>query len=181
MTDIVPRVLERLTHPYKERGLTHDRLKGLLRYDPITGLFVWLVSKTPNGVPGEVAGSKNKANGYIYIGIDGKIYLAHYLAWFYQMGEWPSHEVDHRDLRHDNNKWVNLRPATPVQNCMNRPKRADSKNPYKGIRKKGNRWQACISINKKRKLLGTFATAEDAHQAYAAAARAHYGEFARAA
>lgn len=165
---------------YKNRGLTLERLKSLLSYDSTSGYFKWGVSRGMVKA-GQIAGSTNRSNGYVYIGIDGNIYLAHYLAWFYQTGQWPSDEIDHRDLNHSNNRWKNLREATPQQNCANRPKRADSKNPYKGISRKGAKWRAQIVLGGKRRSLGYFATAELAHNAYMEAAKLVHGEFARAA
>ena len=59
-------------------------------------------------------------HGYTVIRFRGKLYLAHRLAWFYMTGEWPREQIDHKDGVRLNNKWDNLREATPGQNNMNR-------------------------------------------------------------
>lgn len=49
--------------------------------------------------------------------------------------------------------------------------------PYKGVRASGyGTWLACLTVDKKRKNLGTFKTEEGAARAYNAAVREAYGE-----
>lgn len=165
---------------YKSRGLTHARLSGLLSYEGSSGLLRWLTRMGPRK-SGSIAGHLNKSMGYVFVGIDGEIYLAHLLIWFLKTGQWPQVQIDHRDLDKSNNGWGNLREASHSQNCANRPKRCDSQQPYKGVRKKGRKWRAFVSKNGKRVSLGYFESAEDAAAAYSAAAKRLHGEFARAA
>jgi hypothetical protein len=179
MTDFIPRVVD-ISHPYKGRGLTPDRVRELLDYDQDTGILRWKVRSGPRPA-GSIAGSINQENGYRYIGVDGCVYLAHCLIFLHVLGRWPTDEVDHGDLNHANNAWTNLREAVPQQNCANRPKRSDSGHPYKGISRKGRKWRAQIVINRRRQSLGYFDTPEAAHEAYVTAAKAVHGEFARAA
>jgi len=74
--------------------LTLARLKEMLNYDPETGLFTWRQRPYPNSRKrvGDVAGSK-KPNGYIYIGLDSRTYLASQLAWFHAHGVWAKGQV----------------------------------------------------------------------------------------
>lgn len=67
--------------------ITIDRFHDRLSYDMETGLFVWKKGRGPVS-EGKVAGRPN-VHGYIRIGLDGRDYLAHRLAWFVVHGECP--------------------------------------------------------------------------------------------
>lgn len=165
--------------------LTQERLRELLFYDPLTGVFSW-VRDQANQHKGERAGYYNDGR-YIRITIDYVSYRAHHLAWFWMTGEWPSKFIDHRDLDKQNNVWANLREATKSQNHANRAQLSTNSSGLKGAHrykagaKYGKPWQAGIGVNGKRINLGHFSTAEEAHAAYCIAAQKYYGEFARAA
>lgn len=150
---------------------TADRVRELLSYDPETGVFRWRIrpyrSKTKlDDPPGFWRGK------YLLIGIDGRQYFAHCLAWNYVTGEWPKTEIDHRDTNPSNNAFSNLREATRSLNNQNRRKAAAC-NPtgFLGVSRKRSRFTARITINSKKQHLGTFATAEEAYSAYVAAKR----------
>lgn len=78
----------------KYETLTHDRLKEMLSYEPLTGVFTWKARPFRNSRKkiGDVAGVE-KGRGYRYIGIDGRQYLGSQLAWFYVHGVWPKGEI----------------------------------------------------------------------------------------
>lgn len=78
------------------------------------------------------------------------------------------------------NRRCNLRVATFSQNSANRGKQRDNSSGFKGVYfyKNDNRWFAQIKVNQKAISLGRFASREEAHNAYAEAARKYYGEFA---
>lgn len=160
-------------------ALTVERLRELLHYDPETGIFTRLVDLGRLARVGMTAGSPNE-RGYIKIRIDGTYYRAHHLAWFYMTGEFPAPgTIDHKDTDGGNNEWENLRKATRSQNQANRK----SCLGLKGARwhKRDKRWISSITVEGQVIHLGRFKTAEEAHAAYATAAREHFGEFARAA
>jgi len=90
--------------------------------------------------------------------------------------------ADHINGNGLDNRRCNIRIATPIQNAGNRGKNKNNSSGYKGVSwcKATGKWQAGISINRKRINLGTtFTTPEDAHEAYKQAAIRHFGEFAR--
>lgn len=88
--------------------------------------------------------------------------------------------VDHINGDCLDNRRSNLRLCTRRENLCNRKRASNSTQPYKGVHKfkRGSRWGASVRCNGIRKLLGGFATAEEAAIAYDAAAIAAFGEFA---
>jgi hypothetical protein len=161
--------------------ITVDEVRKAVAYDPETGIFTRL--DHPGMRPQARARHAGKSAGYISndgywrIKIGPTKFLAHRLAWVLMTGEWPTAQLDHRDLDRSNNRWNNLRLATPSQNITNSPARAAS--GYKGVYRNGRKWRSRVSLNGKFRYLGTFATPEQASDAYLAAAKLLYGEFAR--
>ena len=158
--------------------LTQARLHELLEYDPDTGEFRWLQRPNRRIKKGALAGSIVKRSGYKRIAIDHRTYMAHQLAWFYMTGEWCRPMIDHRDGNRANNCWSNLRSATRSENNANSVPSGNISG-FKGVSSIGGRWHARISKNGRRHALGTYATPQEAHAAYVAAARELFGEFAR--
>lgn len=174
----------------KKPALDQQTLKRLLSYDPETGTFTWLhrndVRPQWNGrYAGKVAGYARTATGgglYWSIRIFDWPFHAGPLAWLYMTGQWPEALIDHRDLNGCNNAWNNLRAATKAQNGANTPLPRTNTSGLKGASlDKNGRWRATIRVNGKQRWLGYYATREEAHAAYMAAAIERSGEFARAA
>ena len=164
----------------RKKPLTLKRLKEALSYDPVTGLFTWLIQCAHRNKPGDVAGSL-QGNGYVTIGIDNGTYLAHRLAWFYMKRKWPPRIIDHRDLCRSNNKWSNLRAATHGQNNRNRPAHRDGSTGLKGVTfvKRSGKYHARIMHNKRLQILGDFDSPLVAAEAYRQAAARLHGDIAR--
>jgi len=91
-------------------------------------------------------------------------------------------EADHKDYDGLNNRRSNLRSATRSQNTQNTRKREGRSysSLYKGVsfHKQSNKFRAQLLIKGKTFHLGEFGSEIDAAQAYDAAARKHFGEFA---
>lgn len=155
--------------------MTSEKLRSRFRYDLETGLFHYRESVPPK-VIGDVAGGSDR---YCRITIDGQKYSAHRLAWLYVYGEWPSRDIDHIDGNKMNNAISNLRLATHGQNMANCPSaQKNNKSGYRGVSFHNSGWfQAFLKVNKTRKYLGTFKTAEEAHEAYRRAHVEAFGEF----
>ena len=155
------------------RMLDSARLRRIVSYDPETGVFTRA---------GKVAGCRQSA-GYTHVRIEGERYLAHRLAWMYVTGEWPDGDIDHANGVRSDNRWVNLRLATRSQNNANMKVNGRNLSGLKGVKfdKRDGRFYAAITIDRKTRRLGGYATAELAHAAYFAAAKEVYGDFARSA
>jgi len=162
--------------------LTAERLRELLHYDPETGVFTRRVAIGRHGRwgVGSPAGSISKHHGYVEVGIEGRGYLAHRLAFLYMLGRWPEPEGEHRDLDKTNNRWSNLREATDWQNKGNRASRADNilglKNVYWSERDR--KWIADVRAKGKR-WWGYFDTPGQAHNAACEVSKKYFGEYAR--
>jgi hypothetical protein len=151
--------------------ITLDELEDLLNYNPNTGIFTNRIDRGYQALAGKPTGSYN-SSGYIVLKIKQERYMAHRLAWFYVTGNWPKDKIDHINGIRDDNKFSNLREATVTQNNANTK-------PSKGYRKRGDTYQAYISINNKFVSLGTFKKEEEAAEAYKKAHRKIHGEFSR--
>lgn len=160
--------------------LTHARLTEVLQYHPTSGVFRWRKTLSNRAIKGARAGTADP-RGYRGIRIDGVRYWEHRLAWFYVHGAWPHHLLDHKNMKRGKNRLPNLRPATHSLNKANRPKQINNTSGAKGVywSNKGRIWCAQIGINNQVKYLGSFTSKRKAAAAYATAARAHFGEYAR--
>lgn len=165
----------------KEEKLSLAYVRSILHYDRVTGVFTWREQRGRVS-PGTPAGTVNHA-GYCIIRIDGCLYQASRLAWFYVKKRWPKHTVDHRDTDPLNNRFANLREATIRQNQWNKSvahcKHLKLKGVFYRARNKRRPYEAQIRLNGQSRYLGSFATRREAAIAYARAARQHFGKFAR--
>lgn len=159
---------------------TQKYLKARLHYDQETGTFT-VVARPGKGVrPGRKLNSIHP-NGYQYIQLGARKYMAHRLAWFYVFGEWPSSDLDHKNLKRADNRIANLRLATRSQNKSNCCAYKNNTSGAKGVYLKAGKWTSCIRVNKKLLHLGTFSSKGDAAAAYEKAVVSVRGEFARTA
>lgn len=151
--------------------LNAERLRELLRYDPETGVFTWLVRTSTCIKVGDVAGTTDTL-GYILIRVDGVRYKAHRLAFLWMTGEWPKDMIDHINGAKGDNRFANLRPATPAENRQNqRRAKSNSQTGLLGVCRHGKRFRATIRIDGRYIHLGTFDTPDQAHETYLAAKR----------
>lgn len=154
--------------------LTQAQLRARLRYDPETGYFFALhsVKQVPAGAR---AGSLSN-KGYWRIKIGNREYSAHRLAWLYVHGEFPSGALDHINRVRDDNRIVNLRPASFVENGQNRGLARNNTSGYTGVtyNRTCRKWQASICVRGKHHHLGLHTSAELAAAAYAEAKKSFH-------
>lgn len=161
------------------KSLPLDELTGLVSYNPETGEFHWAKPR-PNATGGSRAGSVT-AYGYRKISICGRNYLEHRLVWLIMTGSYPEREIDHINGNRGDNRYENLRAATPSQNQANKSMRADNTSGVKGVTwdKSRGKWLAAIHVNGTRISLGRHDDLNDAAEAYRAASIKHFSEFSR--
>lgn len=91
--------------------------------------------------------------------------------------------VDHINGDGMDNRRANLRICSHAENLRNRKIHSNNKCGRKGVSYDPSSsirpWRAKINVDRKRISLGRFACAEDAQEAYRAAAKKYHGEFAR--
>ena len=140
--------------------IKHDRLLELLEYNPDTGIFIWKVNRKRLAKAGSIAGSIN-GKGYIQISVDGKLYLAHRLAWFYCFQEWPENIIDHINGIKSDNRLDNLQDVTQNKNIQKGSQKLSSSG-FRNVRKVCNKYQAHIKVNGKTIHLGMFDSGQEA-------------------
>ena len=170
--------------------LTADYLRTILDYDPETGIFTWkeredAAPQWNSRLAGKRAGTlqpNGRGGNTIVIGINGRTYPAHRLAWLYMTERWPAKIIDHRDGNCINNAFANLREATNSQKKAKDKRRSNNVSGYKGVSRSPSGclkpWTARIQVNGNVHYLGLFDTPEEAHNEYIKAAKKHFGEFA---
>lgn len=149
-----------MPHKRKIKRESHNLsyFKKILRYNPKSGEFTWLVKMSCGTNVGQICGNKTD-RGYVRILIDRKQYQAHRLAFLFSHNRWPKGSIDHINGEKSDNRIKNLREVTDFLNQQNRP--CHRKGVLWGTTKiqKGKYYQARVQG----KYLGNFKTMEEAH------------------
>ena len=125
-------------------------LKRRYTYDLNSGVFTRNISSN-RWKRGDIAGWE-LPTGYRVIGIEGRLYTEARLAWIYVLGRWPEHFVDHINNDRNDNRWINLRPATRSENNRNAKLRKDNAIGHKNVcwHPAANSWVVQVTFNKER-------------------------------
>lgn len=110
--------------------------------------------------------------------INGKVCLLHRLLCPELPEGWV---VDHKNGDRLDNRRNNLRPCTHWQNILNQKKPKNNSSGYKGVwyDKQYGVYRAEIKIRRRKISLGRYKDPKAASDAYEAAAKVYFGEFAR--
>jgi hypothetical protein len=169
--------------------MTHQQAiySALFTYDPDTGDLRWAVSRINRIKVGIRAGTlkqnhigKPYSRRYWQVRVGEKLIYVHRVAYVLMTGqEIPAGmQIDHRDGDGTNNRWGNLRLATPSQNMGNRGSNRSRRHDLpKGVHR--HERDRLFVARLGRQSLGYFKTISAAKAAYDAAAADYFGEFAR--
>lgn len=162
-------------------NLSQSRVVELFSYTPETGLFCWRRRLNNQINTDRVPAGHVDNRGYFRIKVDGKKYLRHRLIWLWMTGAFPVRHIDHINGDRTDNRWDNLREATPVQNGGNQRIAKNNTSGFKGVHWSKDRkcWIASVRFNKMRYHLGGFSRKVDAARAYDQTAIRLFGEYAR--
>lgn len=141
-------------------------LKETLSYDQETGLFTRL-KRTSNCIKAnQIACRLNKRTNYRQVSFNGVEYQAHRLIWMYVYGTWPKGQIDHINRDKSDNRLSNLRDCSISENKQNSGVYKNNKTGFRGISKKGKKYEANIRVNGKRTYIGSFDSAQLAYNTY---------------
>lgn len=119
--------------------------------------------------------------GYAATRNNGDLILMHRVVVELECGPDSSRYVDHENRNRLDNRFRNLRYATPSESLMNTGKRSDNTSGYRGVfwHKGANKWMAQIKYQGKHHYLGLFECKHEAATAYNEKAKQLAGQFAR--
>lgn len=144
--------------------LTAEKLREVLHYDPLTGMFTNRITRAARAKEGVESGSTHRTKGYREIMVAGERHYAHRLAWLYVYGEFPQGELDHINGNRDDNRISNLRTVPHAVNQRNLKRSANNTSGITGVYWSDHyqKWIAHITADRKAIHLGCFDTADEA-------------------
>lgn len=161
----------------QEFTLSQEYLQSLFDYRD--GNLYWKKLIKQNQVKvGDIAGTKHP-NGYVYIHIKNKNYVAHRLIFMLHHGYLPEF-IDHINGIRSDNRIENLRPVTKSQNSLNAKLSKSNTSGVKGVcwDSDTKKWLVQVTINKKQKKIGRYDDLELAELVAIEARDKYHKEFA---
>jgi len=152
----------------------HKLLLQNRHYNPLTGIWTHRIRS-----PGKIAGV-NIGHDYIGVTLYGVCYRSARLAIFYMTGHWPKGLADHRNRIRNDDRYENLRDATPVINARNHGLYPNNTSGVNGVwlDKTTGKYRSSVKILlegiRRNKNLGYFDTIEEATFARSRAIRKYF-------
>jgi len=142
--------------------ITQSKLKKILHYNEITGVFTRRFTIRKGINKGDVVGCLNK--GYLTVYVDNRAYRLHRLAWLYVYGEHPLNQIDHINGVRDDNSIANLRDVTNKENHKNKTLLKNNKSGVAGVSwcKRRNRFRVNITVDLRHIHIGCYKSFLDA-------------------
>lgn len=168
-----------------------DFLRECFSYDPLTGIFLWRhrpehhfekphLARTWNArLAGSPAFGSRGKGGYAQceVAYEGRRVRLRASRVAYKIITGEEHYlIDHKNQIPDDDRFSNLRVATPVQNNWNVSGRPSKVLP-KGVHFAKGRFSARIALDGRKLHLGVFNSPSEAHAAYCAKAITAHGTF----
>ena len=126
---------------------------------------------------GEEAGALHENEKFRRISFDGERHYTHVVVWLIHGNELPDdHVIFHKDGDPLNNNIENLGVRSKSASCAQAKRVVKNKTGFKGVYPEKNRFLALMVIDGKRTRLGTFATPEEAAEAYQQKFNEIYGD-----
>ena len=154
----------RLERIYFDHSSSRNIIQNDINYNKETGQLFWNKSGKGRKLSRPV-GTTTK-QGYLQTTIGGKQLKVHHVIWFIETGEWPKEQIDHKDKIKNNNKFVNLREGTSINQHNRKIKVGKSGLSGAYWSNEKGRWYSNIRINGSTKFLGYFSSKEAANIAY---------------
>jgi hypothetical protein len=156
--------------------ISAEQARDLLRYEAETGLLFWRergrehcasdheCQRWNTRFAGKQALTAVEGGGYPFGTVLGLRCKAHRIIWLMQTGHWPEGEIDHINGVPSDNRWINLREVSHVQNLRNKSQQANNTSGVNGVywSKRHCKWRAMISVDGKLISLGYFSTVDEA-------------------
>lgn len=92
-----------------------------------------MVRKAASARGGWRVGTLDADTGYVKLKAAGRLYYLHRLVWLLKTGDYPTCDIDHKDLNKANNNFNNLRLATRSENRLNIRANKSSKSGVRGV------------------------------------------------
>jgi hypothetical protein len=157
-----------------EQIITQEYLQSI--FEIKDGQLYWKIKPSPKIHKGTICGTWK--NGYCFVSINKKKYLAHRLIFMMHYAYLPEF-LDHIDGNPSNNLIENLRPASKSENACNRKLSNLNKSKIKNVNWKKNKWCVQIQINKQKIHIGYYKDIKLAELAAIEARNKYHGQFAR--
>ena len=159
----------------KAEKLTNAEILESFEYDHETGV-VYAIICGERVRKEKLTTIKNGTNTYYFFtNHKSNTFLSHRLAWFLYHKKWPEHDIDH--INHDgcDNRIVNLRDVSRLENLRNSRRSKRNKSGVTGVcfHKVAKKWCAQIAVNGVVIYLGLYDKIEDAAAARLQAEKKH--------